>query len=59
MSNIESSLSVTAAILTVATIYRRQEPPAEDSPEEAMKSVLTTYRKICDAIGKTESNEMQ
>lgn len=59
MSKNDSSVSVTAAILTVAAIYRRQEPSAEDKPEEAIKTVLTTYRKICDAIGKTESNEMQ
>ncbi len=46
MSSNKESTSIAAAILTFATIYRRMEPPAQDDPEGALKTVLNTYTTI-------------
>ena len=46
MSSNKESISIAAAILTFATIYRRMEPPEQDDPEGALKTVLTTYDTI-------------
>lgn len=46
MTTIDPHLKITAAILAMATIYRRQEPPEKDDPDGALKSVLSTYRQI-------------
>jgi hypothetical protein len=46
MVNNQGNLNIVAALLTIAIIHRRQEPPAEDDPKGAFKSVLTTYKEV-------------
>lgn len=41
---------LSASILTLAAIYRRMEPLADDDGENAKRAVLNTYKHIYQAL---------
>jgi hypothetical protein len=53
MANNQGNLNLVAALLTVAIIHRRQEPPSQDDPKGAFQSVIATYKEVIQTLEKS------